>query len=477
MTPSSTASWAGADAMSASFDVVNPATGERVGQVRKDSAQDALAAVEAARIAQVDWRRRGGHARADVLQRWFDLVIAETEDLARIMVSEQGKPLAEARAEIVYAASYIRFYAEEARRLHGETIPAASPDRRQLVVREPVGVCAAITPWNFPAAMVTRKVAPALAAGCTMVLKPSELTPLTALRLAELALEAGLPTGVLNVVVGDAVEIGAVLTASPTVRMLSFTGSTPVGRLLMAQCAPTVKKLGLELGGNAPFIVFDDADLDAAVEGAIASKFRNAGQTCVCANRLFVQRGVYEDFAARLIERVRALRTGNGLDDGVTQGPLINEAARRKALSHVKDALDRGARLGIGGEAVDGPGWFMQPTVLLDVKAGMRCLDEETFGPVAPLVAFDTEAEAIAWANASEFGLASYFYSRDVARCFRVAEAIESGMVGINTGAISSETVPFGGIKQSGLGREGSRHGLDEYTELKLMSFGGVGAA
>ncbi|WP_431264390.1 NAD-dependent succinate-semialdehyde dehydrogenase [Roseateles chitinivorans] len=463
--------------MSAVFDVVNPATGERVAQVRKDSAQDTLAAVEAARIAQVEWRRRGGHARAEVLLRWFDLVIAETEDLARVMVSEQGKPLAEARAEIVYAASYIRFYAEEARRLHGETIPAASPDRRQLVVREPVGVCAAITPWNFPAAMVTRKVAPALAAGCTMVLKPSELTPLTALRLADLALEAGLPVGVLNVVVGDAVEIGAVLTSSPAVRMLSFTGSTPVGRLLMAQCAPTVKKLGLELGGNAPFIVFDDADLDAAVEGAIASKFRNAGQTCVCANRLFVQRGVYEDFARRLIKRVGALRTGNGLDEGVTQGPLINEAARRKALSHVRDALDRGARLGIGGEAVDGPGWFMQPTVLLDVKAGMRCLDEETFGPVAPLVAFDTEAEAVAWANASEFGLASYFYSRDVARCFRVAEAIESGMVGINTGAISSETVPFGGIKQSGLGREGSRHGLDEYTELKLMSFGGIGAA
>ena len=463
--------------MSASFDVLNPATGERVAQVRKDSAQDAQAAIEAARIAQVEWRRRGGHARADVLQRWFDLVIAETDELARLMVSEQGKPLAEAHAEIVYAASYIRFYAEEARRLHGETIPAASPDRRQLVVREPVGVCAAITPWNFPAAMVTRKVAPALAAGCTIVLKPSELTPLTALRLAALAIEAGLPVGVLNVVVGDAVEIGAVLTASPTVRMLSFTGSTPVGRLLMAQCAPTVKKLGLELGGNAPFIVFDDADLDAAVEGAIASKFRNAGQTCVCANRLFVQRGVYDDFAARLIERVRALRTGNGLDEGVTQGPLINEAARRKALSHVRDALERGARLGIGGNSVDGPGWFMQPTVLLDVKAGMRCLDEETFGPVAPLVAFDTEAEAIAWANASEFGLASYFYSRDVARCFRVAEAIESGMVGINTGAISSETVPFGGIKQSGLGREGARHGLDEYTELKLMSFGGIGAA
>ncbi|HEY1394471.1 NAD-dependent succinate-semialdehyde dehydrogenase [Roseateles sp.] len=463
--------------MSASFDVVNPATGERVAQVRKDSAQDAQAAIEAARIAQVEWRRRGGHARAEVLQRWFELVIAKTDELARIMVSEQGKPLAEARAEIVYAASYIRFYAEEARRLHGETIPASSSDRRQLVVREPVGVCAAITPWNFPAAMVTRKVAPALAAGCTIVLKPSELTPLTALRLAELALEAGLPVGVLNVVVGDAVEIGAVLTSSPTVRMLSFTGSTPVGRLLMTQCAPTVKKLGLELGGNAPFIVFDDADLDAAVEGAIASKFRNAGQTCVCANRLFVQRGVYEAFASRLIERVRALRTGNGLDEGVTQGPLINEAARRKALSHVRDALDRGARLGIGGEAVDGPGWFMQPTVLLDVKAGMRCLDEETFGPVAPLVAFDSEAEAIAWANASEFGLASYFYSRDVARCFRVAEAIESGMVGINTGAISSETVPFGGIKQSGLGREGSRHGLDEYTELKLMSFGGIGAA
>ncbi|MDH0863157.1 NAD-dependent succinate-semialdehyde dehydrogenase [Mitsuaria sp. GD03876] len=462
--------------MRASFDVLNPATGERVAQVPKASAQEALAAVEAARLAQAGWRRLGGHARADVLQRWFERVVANTEQLARLMVSEQGKPLAEARGEIGYAASYIRFYAEEARRLHGETIPSASPDRRQLVIREPVGVCAAITPWNFPAAMVTRKVAPALAAGCAMVLKPSELTPLTASRLAELALEAGVPRGVFQVVVGDAAEIGAVLTASPTVRLLSFTGSTPVGRLLMAQCAPTVKKLGLELGGNAPFIVFDDADLDAAVEGAIVSKFRNAGQTCVCANRFFVQRGVYDDFAARLTERVRALRTGHGLDDGVTQGPLINEAARRKALSHVRDAVERGARVATGGEAVDGPGWFMQPTVLLDVAPGMRCLDEETFGPVAPLVPFDDEAEAIAWANASEFGLASYFYSRDVARCFRVAEAIESGMVGINTGAISSETVPFGGIKQSGLGREGSRHGLDEYTELKLMSFGGIGA-
>lgn len=462
--------------MRAVFDILNPATGERVAQVPKASAAEAQAAIEAARLAQVGWRRRGGHARADVLQRWFDLVVARTEDLARVMVSEQGKPLAEARAEITYAAGYLRFYAEEARRLHGETIPSAARDRRQLVVREPVGVCAAITPWNFPAAMVTRKVAPALAAGCAMVLKPSELTPLTALRLADLALEAGVPPGVLNVVVGDAVEIGAVLTASSTVRMLSFTGSTPVGRLLMAQCAPTVKKLGLELGGNAPFIVFDDADLDAAVDGAIASKFRNAGQTCVCANRFFVQRGVYDDFAARLTTRVRELRTGNGLDDDVTQGPLINEAARRKALSHVQDAVERGARVAVGGAAVDGPGWFMQPTVLLDVAPGMRCLEEETFGPVAPLVPFDDEAEAVAWANASEFGLASYFYSRDVARCFRVAEAIESGMVGINTGAISSETVPFGGIKQSGLGREGARHGLDEYTELKLMSFGGIGA-
>ncbi|KAI1698547.1 aldehyde dehydrogenase family domain-containing protein [Ditylenchus destructor] len=355
--------------------------------------------------------------------------MSSAEELARIMVTEQGKPLAEARGEITYAASYIRFYAEEALRLHGETIPSATPDRRQLVVREPVGVCAAITPWNFPAAMVTRKVAPALAAGCAMVLKPSELTPLTALKLVELAHRAGVPEGVLAVLVGDAVEIGAVLTASPTVRKLSFTGSTEVGRTLMEQCAPTIKKLSLELGGNAPFIVFDDADLDEAVEGALASKFRNAGQTCVCANRFFVQRGVYEEFARRLTERVRALKPGNGFENGVTQGPLINEAARRKALSHVEDARSRGARVATGGEAVAGPGWFMQPTVLLDVTAGMRCLEEETFGPVAPLVVFDDEAEAVAWANASEFGLASYFYSRDVARCFRVAEAIESGMV------------------------------------------------
>jgi len=378
---------------------------------------------------------------------------------------------------VAYAASFVRFYAEEATRLYGELIPSSSRDKRNLVSREPIGVCAAITPWNFPAAMVTRKAAPALAAGCTMVIKPSELTPLTALLLVELAHEVGIPPGVLNVVVGDAEAIGRVLTSSPVVRMLSFTGSTRIGQLLMAQCAPTVKKLGLELGGNAPFIVFDDADLDAAVEGALASKFRNSGQTCVCANRLYVQDAVYDAFADKLARRVSELKPGSGFDEGVTQGPLINEAARDKALSHIEDALSHGARLAVGGKALPGRGHFLEPTVLLDVRPGMLCMREETFGPVAPLVRFETEQEVVALANSTEFGLASYFFSQDIGRCFRVADAIESGMVGVNTGLISSEVVPFGGVKQSGLGREGSRHGLDEYTELKYVCFGSLGSA
>ena len=390
---------------------------------------------------------------------------------------EQGKPLSEALGEVAYAASFVRFYAEEATRLYGELIPSSSRDKRNLVSREPIGVCAAITPWNFPAAMVTRKAAPALAAGCTMVIKPSELTPLTALLLVELAHEVGIPPGVLNVVVGDAEAIGRVLTSSPVVRMLSFTGSTRIGQLLMAQCAPTVKKLGLELGGNAPFIVFDDADLDAAVEGALASKFRNSGQTCVCANRLYVQDAVYDAFADKLARRVSELKPGSGFDEGVTQGPLINEAARDKALSHIEDALSHGARLAVGGKALPGRGHFLEPTVLLDVRPGMLCMREETFGPVAPLVRFETEQEVVALANSTEFGLASYFFSQDIGRCFRVADAIESGMVGVNTGLISSEVVPFGGVKQSGLGREGSRHGLDEYTELKYVCFGSLGSA
>lgn len=458
------------------IDVTNPATGELVARVPKATAQDTQAAIDAAARAWPAWKALTAAQRSAILERWFALMESYSRQLAETMVLEQGKPMAEALGEVGYAASFVKYYAEEAKRLYGEVIPSTAGDRRNMVLREPVGVCAAITPWNFPAAMVTRKAAPALAAGCTMVIKPSELTPLTALLLVQLAREAGVPAGVLNIVVGDAADIGPVLTSSDTVRMLSFTGSTRVGQLLMAQCAPTVKKLGLELGGNAPFIVFDDADLDAAVDGAIASKFRNAGQTCVCANRLFVQSGVYEAFAQKLIQRVAQLKPGSGLLPDSTQGPLINEAARRKALAHIADALHHGARLGAGGEAIAGPGHFLQPTVLLDVTADMLCMREETFGPVAPLVRFATEQDAIDLANATEFGLASYFYSQDIARCFRVAEAIESGMVGVNTGLISSEVVPFGGVKQSGLGREGSRHGLDEYTELKYVCFGGLRA-
>jgi len=459
------------------IDVTNPATGELVARVPAAGAPDAEQAIEAARVAQLSWKAQPASERSRLLRLWFEAMLDRQDDIARTLVLEQGKPLSEALGEVAYAASFVRFYAEEATRLYGELIPSSSRDKRNLVSREPIGVCAAITPWNFPAAMVTRKAAPALAAGCTMVIKPSELTPLTALLLVELAHEVGIPPGVLNVVVGDAEAIGRVLTSSPVVRMLSFTGSTRIGQLLMAQCAPTVKKLGLELGGNAPFIVFDDADLDAAVEGALASKFRNSGQTCVCANRLYVQDAVYDAFADKLARRVSELKPGSGFDEGVTQGPLINEAARDKALSHIEDALSHGARLAVGGKALPGRGHFLEPTVLLDVRPGMLCMREETFGPVAPLVRFETEQEVVALANSTEFGLASYFFSQDIGRCFRVADAIESGMVGVNTGLISSEVVPFGGVKQSGLGREGSRHGLDEYTELKYVCFGSLGSA
>lgn len=457
------------------IEVNNPATGELVARVVAVGAKEAEGAIEAARSAQILWRNKTASQRSELLEQWFELIESHKDELARLMVLEQGKPLAEALGEIKYAASFVKFFAEEAKRIYGETIPSTSKDKRNIVIREPVGVCVAITPWNFPAAMVTRKAAPALAAGCTVVIKPSELTPLSALKLVELAKLAGIPDGVLNVVVGDAVEIGAVLTASSVVRMLSFTGSTRVGQLLMAQSAPTIKKLALELGGNAPFIVFDDANLDVAVEGAIASKYRNNGQTCVCANRLYVQAGVYDIFAAKLVERVKLLKTGYGLDPGVTQGPLINEPARKKALTHIADAVSLGAEVVIGGRSIDGAGYFMEPTVMTGVTQNMLCMQEETFGPVAPLVRFETEQEVIGLANATEFGLASYFFSQDVTRCFRVAEAIESGMVGVNTGLISSEVVPFGGVKQSGLGREGSHHGLDEYTELKFVCFGSIG--
>ena len=399
-------------------------------------------------------------------------MLEHREDLARLLTTEQGKPLAEARGEIAYAAAYIEWYSEEAKRLYGETIPAAAPNQRIIISREAIGVCAAITPWNFPSAMITRKVAPALAAGCTFVLRPASQTPYSALALAELAQRAGVPPGVLNIITGDPRPIGEALTRSDTVKKFSFTGSTAVGRRLQAQCASTIKKTSMELGGNAPFIVFDDADVPAAVQGAFASKFRNAGQTCVCANRFYVQAGVYDEFVSRLAERARSAKVGNGFEPGVEIGPLINEAALQKVQQHVDDALAKGGRLAAGGHALHGR--FFEPTVIAHARADMLCAREETFGPLAPVFRFETEAEAIAAANATEFGLASYFYSRDVARVFRVSEALECGMVGVNTGLISNEAAPFGGVKQSGLGREGSAHGLDEYLEMKYVCLGGL---
>ena len=410
-----------------------------------------------------------------MLRRWFDLLIAHTEDLGRLMTAEQGKPFAEAKGEVAYGASFIEWFAEEAKRVNGETLPQFDNNRRLLVMKQPIGVCAAITPWNFPLAMITRKVAPALAAGCTVVIKPAELTPLTALAAAELALRAGIPAGVLNILTADSdnsIEIGKALCESDVVRHLSFTGSTEVGRILMQQCAPTIKKLSLELGGNAPFLVFDDADIDSAVDGAIASKYRNAGQTCVCANRLYVQDGVYDAFVAKLAVKVRALKVGNGFEDGVLQGPLIEDAAVAKVQRHVDDALAKGGRLLAGGHKLQGQ--FFEPTLIADATPDMLCAREETFGPFAPVFRFKTEQEAIDAANNTEFGLASYFYSRDVGRIFRVAEALEYGMVGINAGVIATEHVPFGGVKQSGLGREGSHHGMDDYVEIKYLCLGDI---
>lgn len=455
-------------------EVRNPATGETIALVPVAGQAETQQAVEAAERALPAWRALTASERARILRRWFDLLLQHQDDLARIMTLEQGKPLAEARGEIVYAASYIEWFAEEAKRAYGEVIPTPASDRRVLVLRQPVGVCAAITPWNFPAAMITRKAGPALAAGCTMVVKPSELTPLSALALGELALRAGIPAGVLNIVVGDASAIGEVFTTHPAVRKLSFTGSTRVGRTLMEQAAPTIKKLSLELGGNAPFIVFDDADLDAAVSGAIASKYRNAGQTCVCTNRFLVQAGVYDAFASKLAEAVKGLKVGNGLDEGVVQGPLINEAAVQKVDSLLNDARTQGAQVLVGGQAHPLGGLWYSPTVVTGVTPAMQIFNEEIFGPVAPLIRFETEEEAVAMANDTIFGLASYLYSRDAARIWRVSETLEYGMVGINTGLISTEVAPFGGIKQSGQGREGSRHGLDDYTELKYLAWAGL---
>jgi succinate-semialdehyde dehydrogenase/glutarate-semialdehyde dehydrogenase len=464
--------WVGADQR---FAVDDPATGRRLAEVANLGAADAEAAVAAAGRAGPAWRGKTAKERGAILMRWFHLLHQHADDLARIMTAEQGKPLAEARGEVTYGASFIEWFAEEARRIYGETVPTTDANKRYLVIKQPIGVCAAITPWNFPIAMITRKVAPALAAGCTVVIKPAEQTPLSALAVAELAQRAGLPPGVLNLVTADSersIAIGRVLCASNTVRHLSFTGSTEVGRILAAQCAPTIKKLSLELGGNAPFIVFDDADIDSAVEGALISKYRNAGQTCVCANRLYVQDGVYDAFVEKLTAKVHGIRVGNGFDEGVTQGPMIDAAAIAKIENHVADAVAKGARVLVGGQRRDQR--YYEPTVLADATADMLCAREETFGPVAPVFRFQTETEVIELANATEFGLASYFYSRDIGRIFRVGEALEYGMVGVNTGLISTAEVPFGGVKQSGLGREGSHHGIDDYVEIKYLCLGDI---
>jgi succinate-semialdehyde dehydrogenase/glutarate-semialdehyde dehydrogenase len=454
--------------------VHNPATGEQLGTVPRMGAQETLRAIDAANAAWPAWRKKSAKERAAILRKWNDLMLENADDLALIMTAEQGKPLAESKGEIAYAASFLEWFAEEGKRVAGETLASPWPDRRVVVTKEPIGVCAAITPWNFPAAMITRKVGPALAAGCPMVLKPAELTPFSALALAVLAERAGVPQGVFSVVTGDSRAIGGEMTANPTVRKLSFTGSTAVGRLLMEQCAPTIKKLSLELGGNAAFVVFDDADIDAAVEGAIASKYRNAGQTCVCANRLYVQDGVYEQFAQKLVAAVGKLKVGNGVEAGVTQGPLIEEKAVQKVEQHIADALSKGARLVLGGKRHALGHSFFEPTVLADVTSDMQVAREETFGPLAPLFRFRTEDEVIRLVNDTEFGLASYFYSRDIGRVWRVAEAIETGMVGVNTGLISTEVAPFGGVKQSGLGREGSQYGMDDYLVVKYICMGGI---
>jgi succinate-semialdehyde dehydrogenase/glutarate-semialdehyde dehydrogenase len=457
------------------FDVLDPATGAKLADVANLGAAEAEQAIAAADAAWPAWRTKTGKERSQLLRKWFDLIMANQDDLARLMTAEQGKPLAEAKGEVAYGASFVEWYAEEAKRVNGETLPQFDNNRRLLVLRQPIGVCAAITPWNFPLAMITRKVAPALAAGCPVVIKPAELTPLTALAVAELAMRAGIPAGVLNMLTADSansIAAGKVFCASDTVRHISFTGSTEVGRILMAQSAPSVKKLSLELGGNAPFIVFDDADLDSAVEGAMASKYRNAGQTCICANRIYVQEGVYDRFVEKFSAKVKTLKVGNGFEDGVVQGPLIEDAAVEKVQRHVADALSKGGQVTVGGKKIRGQ--FFEPTVIAGATADMLCAREETFGPLAPIFKFKTEQEAIDAANNTEFGLASYFYSRDVGRIFRVAEALEYGMVGINAGIIATEHVPFGGVKQSGLGREGSAHGMDEYLEMKYLCLGDV---
>lgn len=465
--------WCAADDRS-TFTVINPANQNVLGVVPNMRAAETMRAIEAANAAWPAWRSKTAKERATILRRWFDLLLQHQDDLALLLTLEQGKPLSEAKNEIVYAASFIEWFAEEAKRTYGEVIPSPQDDKRIVVLKEPVGVCAAITPWNFPAAMVTRKTAPALAAGCTIVLKPAEQTPYTALALAVLADRAGIPAGVFNVLTGDAPTIGGEMTRNPLVRKITFTGSTEIGRLLMRQAASTIKKLSLELGGNASFIVFDDADLDAAVEGALVSKYRNTGQTCVCANRFFVQERIYNSFATKLAEKVKTFKVGPGTEAGVNQGPLIDQAALHKVEEHVADALSKGAKVLTGGARHPLGGTFYQPTVLIEATPAMKLAGEETFGPVAPLFRFKSEAEAIEYANATEYGLASYFYSRDIGRIWRVAEAIECGIIGVNTGLISNEVAPFGGMKQSGLGREGSKYGIEEFLEIKYVCLGGV---
>ena len=465
--------WADADS-GAVIEVTNPATGEVLGTIPKMGASETRRAIQAAEKAWPAWRKLLAKERANILRKWFNLIMENQEDLARLMTLEQGKPLAESRGEVAYGAAFIEWFAEEAKRVYGDTIPQHQADKRIVVVKQPVGVVAAITPWNFPNAMITRKCAPALAAGCPVVIKPASQTPYSAFALAELAERAGIPAGVINIITGSAKEIGGEMTSSPIVRKLSFTGSTEVGKLLMQQCASTVKKISLELGGNAPFLVFDDADLDAAVEGAIISKFRNTGQTCVCANRILVQDGVYDAFAEKLAVAVKKLKVGAGLEEGVSQGPLIDKAALDKVEEHVADATSKGAKVMLGGARHERGGTFYQPTVLTGVTTQMKVTREETFGPVAPLFRFKTEEEGIALANDTEFGLASYFYARDMGRIWRVGEALESGMVGINTGLISTEVAPFGGVKESGIGREGSKYGIEEFLEVKYLCMGGV---
>lgn len=465
--------WIHAD-QGGTIDVRNPSTGQSLGTVPRMGRDETLRAIDGANAALAEWRSRTGKERAVVLRRWYELMIENQDDLAAIMTAEQGKPVAESRGEIGYAASFLEWFGEEAKRVYGDTIPGHARDKRIVVLKQPIGVCAAITPWNFPAAMLTRKIGPALAAGCTMVLKPASQTPFSALALCVLAERAGVPKGVISCVTGAAAEIGETLTTSPIVRKVSFTGSTEIGKVLLAQCASTVKKASMELGGNAPFIVFDDADLDAAVKGAIASKYRNAGQTCVCANRLLVQDGVYDSFVEKLSVAVQSMRVGDGFEEGVAIGPLIDEHAVAKVVEHVDDAISKGARVVVGGTRHQKGGNYYEPTILADVTPSMRIFHEETFGPVAPIFRFSTDDEAIALANDTEFGLASYFYSRDIGRVLKVAEALEYGIVGINEGLISTEVAPFGGVKESGLGREGSKYGIEDYLELKYLCVGGI---